>query len=184
MRRTEKAIKEQDDNLKKQKNDMETLKKRMESLTSRLDSLESPLGRIPTDLPDLIKAFPLLIVALVVMVTGAFQKSNKLYAALWSEFEKNSKAADYKTFQQLADCWYLPPYPTIFQPLLLIGFAAINIFIFVRACLLVLSEPELFRSLTVENEAFRRNLFMGAYVIGALVISGSVWFSRRILINK
>lgn len=179
------------DTLEKQKvdldtidNDMKKLQDSKKELDARLSSLESPFGRIPADLPDLIKLFPILMVALLVTITTNLKKGNSLYTALWGEFKKDNKESDYRVFQRHVDCWYLPPYVGIYQPLLLGVLIAIITGIFVRACFLVISEPSLFISLTGEPEIIRKNLFAGAYLVGSLVIIGCLWFIGKIFMRR
>lgn len=165
---TEKSVKEQDNQLKKIKSDLEESENHMKELDSRINSLESPLGRIPADLPDLIKLFPILIVILIVMVASSIYKSNKLYISFLKEFRTNNKESDNNVFQQYAACWFLPPYPSIIQPLLLGACAVISTAIFVHACLLVSTEPELFISLTGEVESFRESSISLQTLIGIM----------------
>lgn len=164
---------------KNRENEMKTIKKDLEKtqgrskkLESRLNSLESPLGRIPLGLIDLIVLFPLLIVILIAMVTFAFQKSGRLYITLWREFKKDRGDADSAQFQQFADCWYMPPYPGVMQPLVLVALLVCSAGIFVWSSLLVIGEPELFTSPVLEFESFKPGFFTGAYVVGVLVIVG------------
>lgn len=178
------------ENAREKKNgELETIKdglkdsrNHLEKLDSRLDSLESPLGRIPADLPDLIKLFPIIMVGLVVFFTATIRKSDNLHTALGNEFTKNnSNDTDRVTFQRHADCWYLPPYTSVFQPLILIFCVAIIIGIFVRASLLVIAEPDLFKLLTSNEVDFmRRNIFIGTYIFGVLIIFGCLWFIGKI----
>lgn len=176
----EKAAKKQEAGLVKTENDIKKLQGSKEILNARLDSLESPFGRIPADLPDLIKLFPILMVGLIVFVTATIQKSFSLYAALWEEFKKDNGKIDLAVFQRQTDCWYLPPYPNIFRPLLLGALVGVFIGIFVRASLLVTTEPELFISLTGEAQSLKKNLFIGTYIAGALAILGCLWFIGKI----
>jgi hypothetical protein len=182
--RLKEAVKVQKEALDTMNNDMTKLQASKDQLDSRLSSLESPFGRIPADLPDLIKLFPVLMAGLMVIVTTTLQKSNSLYTSLWVEFTKNDSKADYKVFQRQADCWYLPPYTSIFQPFVL-GFCAVIIIgIFIRASLLIVAEPDLFKPLTGNEVDFlRRNIFLGAYIFGAFVIAGCLWFIARIFIR-
>lgn len=180
VERLKEAVKVQKEELDKINNDMTKLQDSKEKLDSRLSSLESPFGRIPADLPDLIKLFPILMVGLLVTVTVTLQKSKSLYSVLWEDYKKNTSEVDLKVFQRQTDCWYLPPYSSLFHPMALVILIAIIIGIFVRACLLVVAEPELFTSLTGESESLRKNLFIGAYIAGALIILGCLWFIGKI----
>ncbi|MFO0795712.1 MAG: hypothetical protein U0586_16805 [Candidatus Brocadiaceae bacterium] len=184
VERLRETVKVQKEELDKMDNDMTKLQESKEELDSRLSSLESPFGRIPADLPDLIKLFPILMVALLVTITITLRKCNNLYTALWDEFKKDNKESDYRVFQRHADCWYLPLYVSIFQPLLLGVLIAIIAGIFVRACFLVISAPSLFISLTGESEIIRKNLFAGAYLVGSLVIIGCLWFIGKIFMRR
>ncbi|GAN33291.1 MAG: hypothetical protein DYG83_02885 [Candidatus Brocadia sp. AMX2] len=181
--RLKEAVKAQKEELDKMNNDMTKLQDSKDKLDSRLSSLESPFGRIPADLPDLIKLFPILMAGLMVAVTVTLQKSEGLYSILWEEYKKNASEVDAKVFQRQTDCWYLPPYPSLFHPMVLVILMAIIIGIFVRACLLVISEPGLFASLTGEAQSLRRNLFIGTYIAGAFAILGCLWFVGKIFIR-
>ncbi|GAB61872.1 MAG: hypothetical protein DWB56_08205 [Candidatus Jettenia sp.] len=180
VERLKEAVKVQKEELDKINNDMAKLQDSKKELDSRLSLLESPFGRIPADLPDLIKLFPVLMAGLIVTVTVTLQKSKSLYSVLWEEYKKNTSKVDLKLFQRQADCWYLPPYPSLFHPIVLVILIAIIIGIFVRACFLVISEPELFTSLTGEAQSFRKNLFIDTYIAGALAILGCLWFIGKI----
>ncbi len=180
----EKTKNKLDDELKTIKIGLTDFENRVKNLNDRLNSLESPLVRIPADLQDMIKLFPILIVALLVTITTNLRKGNSLYTALWGEFKKDNKESDYRVFQRHADCWYLPPYVSIFQPLLPGVLIAIIAGIFVRACFLVISEPSLFISLTGEPEIIRKNLFTGAYLVGSLVIIGCIWVTGKIFMRR
>jgi hypothetical protein len=120
---------------------------------------------------------------LIAMVTLAFQKSSRFYITLWREFKKDRGDADSALFQQYADCWYLPPYPGVIQPLVLIALLVCSAGIFVWSSLLVIGEPELFTSLALEFESFKPGVFTGAYVVGALVIVGCVLMIRKTLMR-
>lgn len=159
VERLKEAVIVQKGELDKMNNDMKKLQDSKEELDTRLSTLESPLGRIPADLPDLIKLFPIILAGLMVIVTATLQKGNSLYIALWGEFKKGNNESDYRVFRQHADCWYLPPYSSIFQPLVLGVCMTIIIGVFVRSFLLVIAEPGLFTSFTGEFESFKRNLF-------------------------
>ncbi|CAG0942801.1 hypothetical protein BROC_02009 [Candidatus Brocadiaceae bacterium] len=181
--RLKEAVKVQKEELDKMNNDMTKLQDSKDKLDSRLSSLESPFGRIPADLPDLIKLFPIIIVGLMVTVMVTLHKSKSLYSVLWEEYKKNTSEVDVKAFQGQTDCWYLPPYSSLFHPMVLVILIAIIIGIFVRACLLVISEPDLFTSLTGEAQSLRKNLFIGTYIAGALAILGCLWFIGKIFIR-
>jgi hypothetical protein len=181
LEKTVKDEENQKNNIRAIKKKSKETQKRKEKLEARLNSLETPLGRVPLGLIDLIVLFPLLIVMLIAMVTLAFQKSSRLYITLWREFKKDRGDADSALFQQYSDCWYLPPYPGVIQPLLLIALLVCSAGIFVWSSLLVIGEPELFTSLAHELESFRRSLFTGVYIVGALVIVGCVLIIRKTL---
>lgn len=163
---------------------MTKLQEGKDKLDSRLSSLESPFGRIPAELPDLIKVFPILMAGLLVSVTTTLQKNNSLYISFREEFRKNNSEIDYKNFQRQADCWFLPPYTSIFQPFVLGFCIAIIAGVFVRASLLVVSEPSLFTSLTGEPVTIRKNLFLCAYIMTGIVIIGCLWLIGKISMKR
>ncbi|MCF6149429.1 MAG: hypothetical protein E3K37_12315 [Candidatus Kuenenia sp.] len=180
VERLKEAVKVQKEELDKINNDMTKLQDSRKELDSRLSLLESPFGRIPADLPDIIKLFPVLLVGWMVTVTVTLCKSKSLYSVLWEEYKKNTNEVDVKVFQRQTDCWYLPPYSSLFNPVVLVIVIASISGVFVRACLLVISEPALFTSLTDEVKPLRKNLFIGVYIAGALAISGCLWFIGKI----
>lgn len=123
------------------------------------------------------------MVGLMVTIAATLQKSNSLYTALWEEYKKNNNSqTDYSAFQRHTDCWYLPPYPGIVRPIILGVLIAIIIGIFVRASLLVITELDLFKPLTSNEVDFlRRHIFISAYIFGALVIAGCLYFIVKIV---
>jgi predicted nuclease with TOPRIM domain len=182
--RLKEAVRAQKEELDKMNNDMTKLQEGKDKLDSRLSSLESPFGRIPAELPDLIKVFPILMAGLLVSVTTTLQKNNSLYISFREEFRKNNSEIDYKNFQRQADCWFLPPYTSIFQPFVLGFCIAIIAGVFVRASLLVVSEPSLFTSLTGEPVTIRKNLFLCAYIMSGIVIIGCLWLIGKISMKR
>lgn len=161
---------------------------KMDDLESRVESFnKSQLGSVPVGLTDFIILFPLVIVMLVVLVTVALHKSSRLYTDLWREFTKDKTTNDSAVFQQFTDCWYLPPYSSVIQPLLLIVLLVISIGIFVLASCLIIGERELFAesdlftlmSTTIESSNW--NIFAGAYIFGTLVAVGCLWLILKTL---
>lgn len=159
------------------KNEIDQVQGHVEKLESMIESIESPIGRIPLNLVNFNEIFPLLMVVLIVMLTFYLYRSKKLHTALSDETAKNDVNKNKINFQYLAGCWYLPPYQSIIQPLLL-GISVIIILgVFTRSTLLVVVKPELFISITGEVEYIRKLIFISAYMIGALIIIGCLWFS-------
>lgn len=182
MEKLDGTAKEQEVILVKTENDMKALQGYKEKLDARLDSLESPFGRIPADLPDLIKLFPILMVGLIVFVTAILRKSNNLYTALREEYKKNTDEIEVQVFQRQLDCWFLPPYKSIFQPLILGCCFAIMIGLFIRASFLVVTEPDLFVPVASSDvNSLRRNILISAYLFGAVVIVGCLYLIGRIV---
>lgn len=164
------------------KGDMAKLEGRKVELDQWLSSLESPFGRIPADLTDFIKLFPVLMVGLIVFVTASIRKSMSLYTALWEEYKKNDPEADVTVFQRQTDCWYLPPYPNMFRLFILGCCIAIIVCVFVRSSLLVVSGHALFKPLISDEVDFlSRDIFIGVYIFGVLVIIGCLYFNGKIL---
>lgn len=148
-------------------------------LKNRVDNLQSPIGKIPVSLTDFIKLFPLLITILMVMVTLHLSRSRRLYAALQENMAKQEDDADKTAFSCVIDCWYLPPYLNILQPLLLAAAITVITAVFIRSVFLVTVNPELFLSLTGKEETLQWYLYMVSYLLGALAILGCLWFIRK-----
>ena len=148
-------------------------------LKNRLDTLQSPIGKIPVSLTDFIKLFPLLIIILMVMIALHLSKIKRLYAALQEKMVKQEEQTDKTAFACVIDCWYLPPYPTILQPLILAGAIAVIAAVFVRSVFLVSTSPELFLSLTGKEETLQLYLYLASYLLGALTLLGCLWSIRK-----
>ena len=183
LKKTETTMNAKKAELERSKRELEDLKHRRTELLTRIKSLELPLGRIPVSLPDLIQLFPLLVVVLVVMVTSGLNKGGRLHRAIWREFTKTEEDVSHTEFHQFTDCWYLPPYVNIFQPLLLIGWLVLCTLIIVRASLLVVGEPSMFVFVTRENQTFNQVLFIGIYLIGIVIVIICAWFIRKVMVH-
>lgn len=165
------VINEELDTIQSRKDD---LGKQREKLESSLDSLQSPLGPIPVGLTEFIILFPLCILLLFAAVSAALHRSGRLYISFWRKFVQDNRAGDRGVFQQFADCWYLPPYSSFVQPVLLIALLAVIAGLFGRASLLVIltDEADLFTFLSSAKESSMQNVFTGAYVFGTMIIVG------------
>lgn len=179
LKKTVKDIETQEKMSETIKDKLTETQKFKEELESRLDSLESPIGKLPLNLTDLIILFPFLIVILTVMTAVSLHKSSQLCIALWRELKMDKGDADSAAFHRYTDCWYLPPYSSSVQPLVILAWLAVSIAIFLRSSLLVIGEPELFMSLAGEVQYVKRTLFAGLYIVGAIVIVGLAWFIRK-----
>lgn len=155
------------DNLKMVENKIDQLK-------PRLNSLMSQIGSVSVRLTDFIVLFPLFIVALLVMIMAALYKSCRLYLAFWHEFSKENTTTDQGAFQQFSDCWYLPPYRSFAQLLLLIALLAVISGMFIRDSLLVIiyADAKLFTFLFPAEESTSKSVFTGGYIFGTLIIVG------------
>lgn len=148
-------------------------------LKNRLDTLQSPIGKIPVSLTDFIKLFPLLIIVLMVMISLHLSKSRRLYSALRETMPKQEEQTEKTAFACVIDCWYLPPYQTVLQPLILTGAIAVIATVFFRSVFLVTTGPELFLSLTGKEETLQMFLYMASYLLGVLVLLGCMWSIRK-----
>jgi hypothetical protein len=151
------------------------------ALEARINSLESPLGRIPLSLPDLIVLFPLLMTIVFVMVAVALYKTSQLYVVLWRQFRNNGSERNVADFHYYADCWFLPPYRNVGQPLLLVVWTILVAGIAIRGSVLVMGEDELFTSLTGEVFYYKLSFFLCGYILGSLLIVGFLIFLYRAL---
>lgn len=155
-------------------------------LDERIAAMKSPFGPIPLNVTELIIVFPVLLVILIVLVTTLFNKSIRLYGDLWrhlSEERTDPEQAKAEIFLQYTDCWYLPPYATVIQPVLLIAYAVVTVGIFITVALLVLQAPELFR-LPIEGiTQYRNSVFGIAYGVGMILIGWCSWVSVHQLVR-
>lgn len=160
--------------LKRTEDRLTEINEGINELEARIGTLESPLGPIPVGLTDFVILFPLVIVTLVVMVTVALHKSCRLFTVFRRESATGDAPIDSETCHQLADCWYLPPYSSVVQPLLLIALPAVITGLFVRASLLVIlnADAELFAFLFPAEESSTKSVFTGAYIFGTFVVVG------------
>ncbi len=155
---------------------------RIKKLESKIESIESPIGKIPLNLTDFAEVFPLLIVVLIVMLTAYLNKSIRLSTFIWREVGKGTIAEYKKDVDYLVDCWYLPPYRSTIQPLLLglSAFVIIGVFVLsVLSVFIAILNKEMFISITGEVESIRKYLFVSFYMIGTLVIVACVWFAKK-----
>lgn len=178
---TEDALREQGRVVKAAEEELKGTQERRNELESRLNSLESPLGRIPLGLTDLIVLFPLLVLVFVVTFTVALKKTAHLYAALWREFVAGQQNPDSTKFRQFTDCWFLPPYTSRAQPVLLLACLGISAGVFMRSSWLAMERPELFGSLVSELNSFRWGFFAFAYALGVIVVVSCAWVALRVL---
>jgi len=173
LNKTAQRLEEEKKTAETMRGELDQTREKQQKLESRIASLESPLGRIPLSLPDLIVLFPLLVAVIVVMVVLAFKKSGELCLSLWEPFTHEQGEGKLDAFQHYTDCWFLPPYGNVGQPLVLVAWLAVISMVFVRGSLLVFGEPELFASLTGDPSSVKRTLFTAAYLVGGMVIIGA-----------
>lgn len=160
-------------------NNIKKTRKLETDLENRLNTLQSPIGKIPVSLTDFIKLFPLLVTILIVMIALHLSKSRRLYVTLREKMADQEEEADKTAFTCVIDCWYLPPYLNILQPLVLAGTIAIIAAVFVRSVFLVTTSPELFLSLSGKEETLQLYLYLGSYLLGTLVLLGALWSIRK-----
>ncbi len=156
----------------------------LKELESRLETLESPIGRIPVGLTDFIKLYPLLLAALVAAIAFHLRRSRDLQGILMEELSGGGSGLDGKALNYQGRCWYLPPFRNMLYPLILVTLLLLLTGLFVRSVLLVAGEPGLFTSLTSRTEPLSRRFFLGVYVLGALLITGSLLAVTRSLTVK
>lgn len=181
LRSVRKEIEKISNDLEIKKGEIEIKQNRKKELENQINSLESPLGRIPVRLTDIITLYPLLMIALVVMVTFNIVKTSRLYSSLRREFTKDKGDADFAVFQHHTDCWYLKAYSDITRGFFLFVPLGISIFIFGRTSWLIFKNPKLFTLLSEEAESLRRISFLSVYVIGIFVLIGCLYYILKTL---
>jgi hypothetical protein len=165
----------------------------LEHLNERIDAMSSPFGAIPLRATELIALFPLLLVLIVLFTVLPLVKSARLYGELWRLYRSDdTKSASggkkqgapgekgqLKDFKLMTDCWFLPPWTSPVQPVLLILFALAMTGIFIYSSLLIWAEPGVFRVPGMGEDTFRRSLFMAAYVAGFFTMIGTFWVAYK-----
>ena len=184
MNEVDNAINLHKKKLKKIESALIESQKEVKELESRLESLESPIGKILVGLTDFIKLFPITIVILIVTITIYFSKSKELYTILWDEISSNMSDANKTILQKLIKCWYLPPYQSIIQPILLSIVMFTLVGIFMRSVFLIIKKTDLFISIIGKKEIIMRSIFISTYIIGAFVMIGCVLFILKQLKGK
>jgi hypothetical protein len=176
-------ITKQKESLSRSKDVIKEIQGRKSTLESRLKSIESPIGKIPVGLTDFIKLFPLLMVVQIVVMTIYLHNSKRLCDDLQEEYDKTISDAEREVLGYLTKLWYLTPYKGLINPLLLLILFTI-IGLFIRSFFLIFWDKELFISITGREDVIVRFLFISAFLIGATVISGCIWFMQKRLIHK
>ncbi|MCD4788935.1 MAG: hypothetical protein K8R37_02955 [Bacteroidales bacterium] len=148
-------------------------------IEERIESVESPIGKIPLNLVDFVQLFPILIVILIVMLTNYIYKCVRLVNILRTKLNKMKIEKNEITFQNLTNCWFLPPYRNIFHLFMLVISVLIIVGIYILSVLHVIDHSEMFISFTGAEESFRKNLFFIAYGIGILIFFGCFWYIQK-----
>ncbi len=156
-----------------------------DKLNSRINSLQSPIGQIPVELREMIKLLPIILVGLLIAITVNLRKYDCLRIALQQELKKNSKTnINEGALQQFVFCWYLPPYKSIFPPVVLWFCIVFIICFFIRTVALIIPEYELFIHIDSDKVNYlMRNLFVSSYILGSMSILVCLWFIRRVINN-
>lgn len=156
----------------------EAIQENISLLNDRIRSMSTPFGPIPLRATEIITLFPVLLVLIVLFTALSLAKSARLYTELWETFSEDGERS-VRDFKLFTDCWYLPPYRSKIQPVLLILYVIILTGIFIYSWYLVATEPVLFSFPGLGEESLRRILFMVLYFIGFLVIISSVWLGYK-----
>lgn len=175
LNKTAQRLEEEKKTAEAMRGELDQTREKQQKLEGRIASLESPLGRIPLSLPDLIVLFPLLVAVIVVMVVLTLKKSVALCLSLWTLLAHEQGEGGLDAFQHYTDCWFLPPYRNVGQPLVLVAWLGLITMVFVRGSLLVFGEPELFASLTGDPSSLKRILITTAYLAAGVVIIAAAY---------
>jgi hypothetical protein len=141
-------------------------------IEKRIDSVESPIGKIPLNLVDFVQLFPVLIIVLAVMLTNYASKSVRSIGNLQMEFKKMDNEESIASMKMISDCWFLPPFRSIFPPFILITSIVLIIAIYLFSVIGLFNQPDLFVSLTGTAETIKKYIFFAGYGIGFLILIG------------
>ncbi len=165
----------------------------LDHLNDRIESMSTPFGAVPLRTTELIALFPVLIVLIMLFTALSLAKSARLYGELWQEYQfdgrKNTSGRrkqaspnekeHLREFRLLTDCWFLPPWSSPVQPVLLVLYALAMAGIFIYSSFLIWVEPGVFRFPGMGEDTFRRSLFLTAYVAGFFVMAGTIWVGYK-----
>lgn len=165
--------------LKNAENQLKDIENDIGSLEPRIQSLLKQFGIIPVGLNDFVILFPLVVVALVVIITFAFHKSSRLYSDFRRISKEGNKNIESATFHHLTDCWYLP-YKDIHQALILLALLVANLGMFGRAGLLIILES---KSIADDFPFNSRFVPFSIYVVGLVAIIWCALFTRKTLLR-
>jgi hypothetical protein len=110
-------------------------------LDKRLQAIESPPGRLPLGLPELITLFPILVAGVILMLTFVLRRSHLLKTTLQGMDRPAEQSSDRAALELAVNCWFLPPYPNVFRPVLLSACGALLAVIMLRATWLIIAGP-------------------------------------------
>lgn len=155
------------------------IKENIQILEQRINSVESPIGKIPLKLVDFVQLFPLLIIVLIVMLTNYCLNCIKSAGSVQDELKKSTNEASNISLYKLTDCWFLPPFRSVYHLLMLIVSIIIIAGIYVLSVLNVLNDSEIFISFTGTEESTRKIFFYGAYGLGLLIFAGCIGYIQK-----
>jgi hypothetical protein len=161
--------------------DLQKTEKRQEELQARLQSLESPFGRLPLGMTDLITLFPLLLAGLMVMLTVALQRTNRLRIAFYQEHRSQQQPLNSVTLDLCTDCWFLPPYRSAARPVLVATALLLLLGVIVRSEWLVIAEPGAPALAEADVGVLRGKALAWVYAISAVVLLACLYSWWQIL---
>jgi len=165
----------------------------LDHLNDRIESMSTPFGAVPLRTTELIALFPVLIVLIMLFTALSLAKSARLYGELWREYQSDGRKntsdrrkqagtnekEHLREFKLLTDCWFLPPWSSPVQPVLLVLYALAMAGIFIYSSFLIWVEPGVFRFPGMGEDTFRQSLFLTAYVAGFFVLAGTIWVGYK-----